>query len=117
MRSFDARKNTVSAVSMKPCILSELRFGFYCSDKRRRKGSEGINQRRGRTGDEAVAVADEPGPDDAGVDAVGRHVGVHLPQPFGERSGVQDVGELGQRVRLGRIVRSGWKSIISNRPT
>ena len=99
---------------MKPCILSELRFGFYCSDKRRRKGSEGINQRRGRTGDEAVAVADEPGPDDAGVDAVGRHVGVHLPQPFGERSGVQDVGELGQRVRLGWIVRSGWKS-ISNR--
>jgi hypothetical protein len=62
--------------------------------------------RRRRTGDEAVAVADEAGPDDAGVDAVGRDVGTHLPEPVGERSGVQDVGELGQRVRPRRIIRS-----------
>ena len=63
-------------------------------------------KRRRRTGDEAVAVADEAGPDDAGVDAVGRDVGAHLPELVGERSGVQDVGELGQRVGPRRIIRS-----------
>lgn len=65
-----------------------------------------MKKRRRRTGDESVAVADETGPDDAGVDAVGRDVGAHLLEPVGERSGVQDVGELGQRVRLRRIILS-----------
>jgi hypothetical protein len=40
------------------------------------------------------------------VDAVGRDVSAHLAEPVGERSGVQDVGELGQRVCPRRIIRS-----------
>jgi hypothetical protein len=35
-------------------------------------------KRRRRTGDEAGTVADEACPDDAGVDAVSRHVRAHL---------------------------------------
>jgi hypothetical protein len=94
------------------------------------------------TGEEAVAVAVESCPDDARVDAVGRHIGAHflikpdhapekeselsdastVPKtciawmqneeactdlkPCGELSGVKHIGELRNRVRLRRVVRS-----------
>lgn len=45
------------------------------------------------------------------MDAVGRHVGVHLPELLCERSGVEYVGQLGQRVRSRRIIRSGASAI------